>query len=433
MLTRFISRLQNQEPDPQTERAVRLQIADALAGLALAAPTHEAGHLRAFHLDEASHGVSVAAAAAAIIRMSECDAIQIPSCLTPAIVVPVALSLAEDGTSLSRAIRASTAVGLWIAESIGGVRALERGVWPTLLAAPAMAATAAAVARNMDADEVANAVAIAISGTSGRLGRPMGTPSARWLAIGEATARGMRAARAARAGFRGDAALFGTKWLTEQSGGDLVDCELEPAAVERVGLKPFVAARQGMNALAAFDLLRDRVDWHDIAGIDVELPAECLPVVTRPLVMEDRLSRIANLPWRLAAGIIRRDDLFDPSAPVHEMEDVSALAARIKVTQGAFDAAASTWPARLRLKTADRDETVECLVCPGAAGDIDGQEAVIAAKTARLPAEQAKSLRRIQEAGTADAALVPGRECLELVFRSPAPSGSGAVASECVA
>src|ERR1700704_2030201 len=81
------------------------------------------------------------AAAASIARLSECDDIHLPSCVTPgAVVVPVALALgggrSED--DFNRAVAAGYAAGLCLGMAIGGAKALARGVWPTLLAAPLM-------------------------------------------------------------------------------------------------------------------------------------------------------------------------------------------------------------------------------------------------------------------------------------------------------
>lgn len=428
ILAGFISMLRNEEPGGEVEAAIRLQVADALACLALASPTNEARHLKTFLEGED------AAATAAIIRMSECDAIHIPSCLTPAAVgVPVALAHARDGDSLSRAIRASIALGLWVAQSVGGVKALERGVWPTLLSAPAMAAVAASIAQGLDDDEAANAVSIAIAGTSGRLGRPAGMPSARWLAIAEATSRGVRAASASRAGFRGDATLFGRDWLRAQSGGDLVECEPDADGVARVGLKPYVAARQGMNALAAYETLRAQIDWRDIESIAVELSEECLPVVTRPLVSGDRLSRIANLPWRLATGIVHPADLLDPSAGTGDDPDVAALAARIHVGAAGFERTGSVWPARLRIRAGGRELIAECAKCPGDAGDLDGQRRIVEEKIARLDEGVGAAVRRVMEAEDAEALMRRARKGLDFAFRSFASGREGKAASECAA
>src|SRR5437016_5184247 len=83
---------------------------------------------------------------------------------------------------------------------IGGGRALAGGVWPTLLAAPLMAAVTASCLSFHDPGRLAHAMALAISGISGRLGRTVGASTGRWFLLGEAVLRGLLAAEAAGQG-----------------------------------------------------------------------------------------------------------------------------------------------------------------------------------------------------------------------------------------
>src|SRR6266446_4973195 len=164
-----------------------------------------------------------AAAVAAIARASECDDIHLSSCVTPgAAVIPVALAFAKNRTDagVQHAIAAGYAAGLNLGVAIGGAKALASGVWPTLLAAPLMAAVTASRLLGHDSERLAHAMALALARASGRIGRPTGTPSDRWFAFAEAVARGIRAAEAAGHGLPGDPALFSGEWLAREAGHD---------------------------------------------------------------------------------------------------------------------------------------------------------------------------------------------------------------------
>src|SRR6059058_6606008 len=81
------------------------------------------------------------------------------------VVIPVALAFAgnrgED--DFHGAISAGYAAGMRLGMGIGGARALAGGVWPTLLAAPLMAAVTASCLSFHDPDRLAHAMALAIS------------------------------------------------------------------------------------------------------------------------------------------------------------------------------------------------------------------------------------------------------------------------------
>lgn len=395
-------------------QALALQVADAMACLALAARTGEAVHLLELQKSDGGSLCRRAAAAAAIIRLSECDPIHVPSCLTPtAIVVPVAVLLSPDGETFSFAVRLGTAVGLWIAESVGGVRALEHGVWPTLLAAPAMASAAASVALGLDAERTSHAVALAISGSSGRLGRPAGMPSGRWLVMADAVSRGIRAASAAAAGFKGDPGLLGEQWIAAQGSASVVPAEPDADAILRVGLKPYVGARQGMNALAALIELLAEAEAAPVERVEVELPADCLPVVTRPILDGDRLSRIANLGDRIVAATADPNVLLDPEGPPPAPASTRVSAPAIAVKSGDLPVVEGSWPARVRMLAGGRWKEVQKLHCPGDAGNFDSQTAVVARKLSALPPQQRSVVEPLVEAMHPDLILKHAREVLD--------------------
>jgi 2-methylcitrate dehydratase PrpD len=117
---------------------VELHLKDTVAAF-LAGGATEEGRALSKYYGRGGERTEIAAGAAAIARLSECDDIHLASCVTPgAAVIPVALAFA-DGRSeerVQRTIAAGYAAGLTLGVGVGGAKALGNGVWPSLLAAP---------------------------------------------------------------------------------------------------------------------------------------------------------------------------------------------------------------------------------------------------------------------------------------------------------
>lgn len=315
---------------------VGLRVADALLCLHAGALVPEGEALRGFYQPVGSSPQLVAAAAAATIRMTEWDDIHVASCVTAgAVAVPVALAFAPSDERFVEAMCAGYAIGIGLGTAIGGVRALP-DTWPGLLAASAIAAVTTATALGLSLKQRAHALVMALAGASGRNGRPSGFPSARWLSIGEATLKGVRAAHAAAHGYKGDLDLLSAQWLRAQNLEAPGWQPPDPMAIASSGLKPFVAARQGMTAIVAFErLLEQGFDLDEIADIDVAVPPEAVPVLARPLQTDDRLSRIAHLGLQFAQLAL------DPASAVDVRRDgpisapVLAFASRVRISADA--------------------------------------------------------------------------------------------------
>lgn len=355
----------------QHRTAIGLHTADTLAVLAAGLQACEGERIARFfgNGDEAMR----AAGMAAVARFTECDDIHVPSCMTAgAIVVPVALTYAQDSESYARAVEAGYAVGLAFAQSVGGVAALAHGVWPSLFAAPAVAAVTASVAMNCDRAVTASALGLAMSGASGRAGRPGGWPSGRWFIFGEATLKGIRAALATLQGFRGDPDLISEAWLNQQTAPELASIEhlngLVEGAVAQVGFKPFVAARQGANAIQAFVALLDQgLTPNAIKRVEVFLPSEATGIVTRPLDPGNRLSTIANLGLQLGLAAFERDRLLDVERTRPFKAESLALARKVTVAADdtLVDHGGPSWPARVRAHTRKGVLEAQCAVLSG--------------------------------------------------------------------
>ena len=307
-------------------------------------------------------GAALAAAASAIARLSECDDIHLASCVTPgSVVIPLALAFAgsrgED--DFHGAISAGYAAGLRLGMGIGGARALAGGVWPTLLAAPLMAAVTASCLSGHDSGRLAHAMALALSGTSGRLGRPVGASTGRWFLLGEAVLRGLYASEAADQGFRGDLTLLSKPWLTAQAGHDEVDMgafDLSAPApsIADVGCKPFPIARQGANAVAAFQsLLSKGLDPNRVESIEIFVPAMNAALLSRPVLDDDRLSRLSNIGFQLGCAALAPEMLYDAERAAAPAGPILDFARRVAVMRaGDLEAyLPHRWAARVVVNT----------------------------------------------------------------------------------
>ncbi|MGK6313418.1 MmgE/PrpD family protein [Neorhizobium sp. DT-125] len=382
--------------DRKLRDLVNLHTVDALVCLAAGAGVKEASSLLAFYRETgAGDAISSAAGASAVIRFTEWDAIQVPSCATPdAMAVPAALAFAQDYGTYVKAVAAGHSVGVALSEAVGGVAALPE-TWPGLFAAPAVAAVSAAIALGLSEERIAQALVLAMAGCSGRNGRPSGMPSARWLAIGEATFKGIRAALAAKAGIKGDLDLLSPAWMKGQAAaaGALEAKHVDPMAIARVGVKPFVSARQGMNAIQAFSsLLEKGLDPDAIETVQVFLPPVAVPVVSRPLNTEDRLSTIAHLGLQLGIAAYEPLRLMDVDRSRPFDKDVLDFARRVTIT--ADDRlAAEGWPARVVVS--EKGQTRET-VWPQNYGE--SPQSALDRKLESLPTAVMRPLQRIEAA-----------------------------------
>jgi len=357
--------------DQKLRSLAGLHAADSLACLIAGAQTLEGRALTAFYRsDGVPEPFAAAAAAAAVIRFTEWDDIHVPSCVTPgAVAVPAALAFAADEASFSAAMASGYAIGTALGEAIGGVSALPE-TWPGLFAAPAIAAIATSTALGLAPEIKAQALVLALAGSSGRHGRPSGTPSARWLVIGEATLKGIRAAFAARAGFKGDLDLLSPGWLRAQSGAAGEWQLPRPDAIRSVGLKPVVAARQGMNAIEAFRrLIAAGMEPGAIEEIRVSLPPAAVAVVSRPLNLEDRLSTIAHLGLQLGIAAFEPERLSDVGRALPFGPDARSLAERVVIVADEALCEGAGWPAKVAVRIGAEWVEQACPSIPGEDGD----------------------------------------------------------------
>jgi 2-methylcitrate dehydratase PrpD len=320
--------------------AIDLHLMDTLAAFLAGVATNDGRALCALY-GASGDPAELAAGAAAIARASECDDIHLASCVTPgAVVIPVALALAEHRSAeeFNRAVAAGYAAGLCLGIGMGGAKALGYGVWPTLLAAPLMATVTASCLAGHDSDRLGHAMALALAGHSGRIGRPAGSPSGRWFSLSEAVLKGIRASAVAGQGFRGDLTLSSEQWLAAQAGHKDIDMAMfespSPApSIRDVGYKPFPIARQGANAIAALHrMLANGLDPRRIDTIEIFVPALNVALLARPVQADDRLSRLSNIGYQCACAALAPAMLFD--AERREQPDLQLMdfARRVSVS-----------------------------------------------------------------------------------------------------
>ncbi|MBF9235284.1 MmgE/PrpD family protein [Microvirga alba] len=379
-----------------TREDINRHVADTAVAFFAGCASPEARALARFYCGEASAASScanLAAAAAAMVRRTECDDIHVASCITPgSIVVPVALAMAaRAGISterFNRAVAAGYVVGLRLGSALGGASALGSGIWPTYFAAPVMAAATASVCLGHDANRIASALGIAAAGAGGRVGRPSGHPSGRWLAIGEAVGKGCRAALAAADGFRGDPGLISADWLAAIAGSKHIRPEALKSreGIEAVGFKPFVAARQTANAIVAFQTILQRgIAPQTIQHIEIGVPPINAAMVARAASAHDRLSTIANMHMQIAAAALHPDLLYDLERVGQPAADLSAFGNRITIIPDATLEVylPHAWAARVRVFAEGQQFEETCATIAGdpGCGDV---EIVIRGKLVRM-------------------------------------------------
>ena len=258
--------------------------------------------------------------------------------MTPgAIVIPVALALCNDRSpdDFRRAVSAGCAAGTRLGAAIGGARALARGIWPTLFVAPVMAAVTASVLTSGDFERLAHAMALALADASGR--------------VGNRTRDGAHSPMPSCAAFellrphimvkRGDLARLPGD--VDSAAFDAAD-----ASISTVGFKPLPIARQGANAVVAFQhLLSKGIEPRMIDSVEVFVPAINVALLKRPASEADRLSRLCNMGLQFAAVAFTAELLYDPERTLEPSVPLMEFASRVLVAAAGSDLE-DHWPDR---------------------------------------------------------------------------------------
>ncbi|MEN3279044.1 MAG: hypothetical protein V7607_184 [Solirubrobacteraceae bacterium] len=341
---------------------VTARLLDGVCALVRGADTLEGAAAARFGAGLRRHGWSHGtlddvAVRTAIVRCSELDDIHMPSLTTPgSVVVPVAITVgaAVDAPAgdLAAAVGAGYEAMTRLGAAIGGPFLIERGIWPTAFTAAFAAAAATARLVGLDAGQTAEALAQALTRTTGAGGGVRGAALWRWLAVGDAARAGCLAALAAREGFRADLSLerFATIMHVELDEASLT--HEAPAAIDAVSVKPYPCAKQCVAVTEAAQRLRTRVALGDVGAIRVLVPEAYAGMVARPPQDDVRLSRIASAAWNVALALAQPDALRDPDRSLTTSERRLAALARLVVVRADPELSRSypaRFPARLEI------------------------------------------------------------------------------------
>jgi 2-methylcitrate dehydratase PrpD len=298
--------------------------------------------------------------AAASARLSEIDDIHCASCTTPSsAVVPAALMVIArdpdaDAARLADAVWVGTELIARLGAAIDGARILYRGVWPTYFCAPLGVAATVGRLIGLDADAMANALAVALNLMAGGVGRRDAPRPPRWLLFATAVEAGATAARAAQAGFGGDPGLLdGSDWLQATHGISADTEALSEALGERciyedLSLKPYCSAKQSIAAADAVRaLIADGLEPAEIESIGVRVPPEYAGMISRAASRDDRSSTLVSVAYQIALAILRPEARYSVSRANVPFDDgIVGLAARVSVTADSASSLCADFPAR---------------------------------------------------------------------------------------
>jgi 2-methylcitrate dehydratase PrpD len=301
-------------------------------------------------------------------RLTEMDDIDIASCTTPgSVAVPAALALACHAGASGRSFLESVVVGYEVmtrlAAAVNGPVILYRGIWPTYLCAAICVAAVGSKILRLSADQTRHALAISLSMSTGTAGRIKGGLSSRWLTLGSAAQGGLLAAMAAGRGFSGDSAILDTLFPSVY-GLDLRPDVLlaglaETFMIDRVNIKPFCCARQGIASVEAFRwLLRNHaIRAEDLEAIEVLVPQQYSQMIDRGDFPEDRLASITGIQYQLALAAFHEEDLFDTERKVlRDNDTVRNFMKKVRVAPSPplTEMFPQKWPGKVSVKGAGK-------------------------------------------------------------------------------
>jgi len=207
---------------------------------------------------------------AALAHVLDYDDLHMPSTThISAVCVPAAL--AANGEAAARAYRAGAGVMARLGTALGW-RHYSLGWHATCTAGAPAAAVAASVARGLDAERTAAAIALAIPAAGG-VQRAFGT-SAKALQVGFATEAGLRAAALASAGASADVGAF-EQWMTLVGGDPEALDTRGPAVPNGLAIKLYPCCYALQRPISAAAEL-GKLDPERICAIAVRTPTASL-------------------------------------------------------------------------------------------------------------------------------------------------------------
>ena len=355
--------------------ALRLHVVDTVGAWIAGSATPEGRALAKFGANRDAMPDRVATHCA-LARFSEIDDIHLASGITPgAIVVPagltIAASLGREGAALAEAIAVGYDAMVRLGAALDGPSILYRGIWPTYLAAPFGVAAVASRLLGLTETQAAHALGIALVLASPGVGRPSGTTTSRWLAIGNAARNGVTAALAAQAGFTGDLRIFEGEFFSSIYGVSPNPALLlnRSFVLSDVSFKPWCAARQTMAATQALkEIVETGVSPSDMTGLVVSVPPPYLRMIDHGVVPGDRASHLTSVGYQMALAAFAPEGALDvKEAPRAISEKIRSFMSRVtvKADEGLLEHYPKSWPARLVVSVPSGKQDKLVLHVPG--------------------------------------------------------------------
>ena len=312
----------------------------------------------------------------ALARLSEIDDIHLVSGTTPgALVVPAALtiaaSLGQKGAALAEAIAVGYDAVVRLGSGLGGPSILYRGIWPSYLAAPFGVAAVGARLLGLTETQAAHALGIALILASPGVGRPSGTTTSRWLAIGNAARNGVTAALSAQNGFTGDLRIFEGEFFPSIYGfapntALLLD---EGSVLNDVSFKPWCAAKQTMAAAQALrEIIEEGVPPSTMSSLVVGVPPPYLEMIDHGVIAGERASYLTSVSYQMALVALHPDAIIDvrqtPESVPAEIRDFMAKIS-VRADEDLLRHYPKSWPARVAVTAASTRHEKLVLHVPG--------------------------------------------------------------------
>ncbi len=359
-----------------------------------------------------------------LARLSEIDDIHRASMITPgAIIIPTVLTLAEDAGIDSATIMAAIEAGyeaiIRLGHGIDGPAILGRGIWPTYLATPFGVAAATARLWDLGPLQTAHALALAMAYAAPGVGRPNGSATSRWLAVGQAVKNGVAAANAARFGFVGDLDILRDTAFANTRGlrfdAEAFRDDFATPVMQEVSFKPWCGAKQTMSASHALRMLMP-IDPDDIAGITVRIPPAYADMIGHQPTAANRSSHLTSLRYQMALSALTPDSMHDASQlPGPQSARLYDFCQRItvEIADELQEFYPARFPAEVSLVTGAGDtRTMRMLSAPGDP-EMPMSDNAIVEKFERLVTDGVPQPRSILQAGTK---LVTERRCASRLF-----------------
>ena len=341
--------------------ALRLHVADTVGAWIAGSATPEGRALLKLGANRDAMPDRVATHCA-LARLSEIDDIHLASGITPgSLIVPSALtiaaSLARESAGLGEAIAVGYDAMVRLGAGLGGPSILTRGIWPTYFAAPFGVAAVAARLLGLTETRAAHALGIALILASPGVGRPSGTATSRWLAIGNAARNGVTAALSAQSGFTADLRIFEGEFFSSIYGlsPDTALLLDDRPVLNDVSCKPWCAAKQTMAATQALkEIIEAGVPHSDMTQLAVSVPPPYLRMIDHGVVAGDRASHLTSVSYQMALAALAPDALLDVEhSPERVSGEIGAFMAKVtvKADDGLLEHYPRSWPARVEVST----------------------------------------------------------------------------------